>query len=823
MDRLKSHLTVAVRRLVRAPLFAVTAVVTLAVGIGANTAIFSVVDGVLLKPLPFRDSDELLGLWFTAPGLNFDIVPQSPATYLTFREDSQRLDDVALWSSRTAQVTGQAEPEQVESLMVTDGFLPVLDVDAALGRRFTADDDQAEAPRTVMLSHAYWERAFGASSDAIGQTLQVDGRPWEIIGVLPEGFHFMDRDPAFLFPARLDPAEVFMGNFSYQGIARMKPGVTPDQVAAEMERLIPVAAERYPGPVSLSMLEQARFAPIVHPLKDDMVGDVRPVLWVLLGTVAMVLLIACANVANLFLVRAESNQRDVAVRTALGAGRGDIAGQFLTESVLLGLVGGLGGVGLAWVGLEFLLSRAPAGLPRIDQITLGPLVLTFTLAISVLAGLLFGGFALLRYGRPDMVTSLKEGGRGSAQGKERHRARNTLVVAQMALALVLLVGSGLMIRSFQALRGVDPGFDSDDRFTFRVSVPQAVMPDEDETVAAYEQMLRNLEAIPGVEAVGSASAVPMGGSDSNDAVYVEDHPTPEGEIPPIRRFDWVLPGYFAAMDIPVVAGRDLTWDDIREGRPRVVVSENFAREYWGEPRAALGKRVSTININDEAPVWQEIVGVVGNVHMDGLDHDPEAVMYWPMYQTELYGQGYELRRSMVFVLHARPGVMATLLPSARQAVRQVTTSVPLAQIRTQAELVRRSMARTSFTLVMLGIAALVALLLGAVGIYGVISYAVSQRTREIGVRMALGAERGAVARMVVGQGMVLVAAGVGIGLMAAFGLTRLMASLLYGVRPLDFPTYGVVSVALAGVAVVASWLPARRAARVDPATTLREE
>ncbi len=823
MDRLVRHVTIALRTLAQAPVFTATAVVTLAVGIGANTAIFSVLNGVLFKPLPFADSDRLVALWHEAPGLGFDELNQSPATYLTYRAETRLLDDIALWDEEAAQVVGLTEPEQVGTLMVTEGFLPILGIDAAIGRRFSVTDDAPGAPETVMLTYGYWQRAFGGDAGVVGQTLRVDGRPQEIIGVLPQGFRFLDTDPAFLYPARLDPAEVFFGNFSYQAVARMSDGATLEQVAGEIERLIPVAVERYPGPIAMSMVEQARFGAVIRPLKEDLVGEVRSVLWVLLGTVAMILLIASANVANLFLVRAESRQRDVAVRTALGAGRGEVAGQFLTESVVLGLFGGLFGLGLAWLGLRLLLALAPARLPRLDEISLDPVVLAFALGISVAAGLLFGGLALVRYGRPNLIASLKEGGRGAAQGKERHRARNTLVVVQVAMALVLLVGSGLMVRSFQALRDVDPGFDASDMLTFRVSIPSGVIDTPEATAAAYQQILGRVREIPGVVAAGAATATPLGGWDSNDAVFVEDSPTPEGEIPPIRRFNWIMPGYFAAVGIPLLAGRDLTWEEVLEGRRVVVVSENFAREYWSDPGSALGRRVATINIEGGTPVWQEIVGVVGNVHEDGFDREVTSVMYWPMVQRDFYGAGLELRRTMAFALRARPGAFAGLPALAREAVWSVTPSVPVAQMRTYDELVRRSLARTSFTLIMLGISAFVALLLGAVGIYGVISYTVSQRLREIGVRMALGAAQRDVSRMVVGQGMTLAGIGVGVGLVAALLLTRAMTSLLFGVRPVDLPTYGAVALALTAVAALASWIPARRAAAVDPAETLRQD
>lgn len=823
IDTVRRHFGFAARQLARTPLFTGTAVLTLAIGIGANTAIFSVVDGVLLKPLPYDDPESLVAMWHEAPGLGFDLLNQSPATYLTYRADTRVLEDVAMWDDNGAQVLVGSEPEQVETMMVTDGFLPLLRVDAAVGRRFTAEDDAPGAPRTVMLTHAYWQRAFGGDPGVVGRSLTVFGSPREIIGVLPEDFTFLDADPAFLYPGQFDPSEVIMGNFSYQGIARLADGATIDQVAEEVERLLPVAVERFPGPVTLSMLEQAEMGAVIRPLKEDLVGDVRSVLWVLLGTVGMVLLIATANVANLFLVRAEGRSKDVAVRTAMGAGRGDIGGQFLAESLLLGALGGMAGLGLAWVGLRALLAAAPAQLPRLDAIGVDPTVLGFTAAISVISGLLFGFVPLMRYARPDLVSTLKEGGRGGSQGRSRHRARNTLVVGQVALALVLVVGAGLMIRSFQALRNVDPGFDTGEALTFRITIPSTVAGDLEETLAIWRQLDGALSELPGVADVGSAMATPLGGWDSNDPVFVEDAPVAEGELPPIRRFNRIMPGYFEAAGIEVIAGRDIEWVDMEEERQVVVVSENLAREYWDDPREALGKRVSTLAIGDGAATWHEIVGVVGAVQEDGFDQDATSAIYWPVVVTDMYGVGTEIQRTMAFLLRPQPGALPGLLPRVRQAVAGVTASVPVAQARTMSELVDRSLARTAFAMVMLGLAGLVALVLGAIGIYGVISYAVSQRTREIGVRMALGAERGDVSAMIVRQGLRLAGFGVVIGLAAAFGLTRLMSSLLYGVEAVDPPTFGAVAVVLTTVAAIASWLPAHRAARVHPAVTLREE
>jgi len=823
MESVTRQFRFAIRKLLRAPLFSITAIVTLAVGIGANTAIFSVVNGVLLKPLPYDEPGQLIGLWNTAPGLNFDILNQSPATYLTYRADTQTLEDVALWATRSAQITGIDEPEQVEALLVTDGFFPTLRAGTALGRSFSAEDDSPGAPPTAMLSYGYWQRAYGGANDVLGRTITMNGTTREIIGIAPEGFSFLDTDPEIFYPPRFDPAEVMMGQFSYQMIGRMQPGVALEQVTPEIERLARTAVDRYPGPVTHTMLDQANFGTINRPLKEDLVGNVRGVLWVLLGTVGMVLLIACANVANLFLVRAEGRVRDVAVRTALGADRREIVGQFLAESVLLSVLGGLVGVMLAFGGLSLLRAIGPGELPRLDQISVDPAVLGFTLLITLVAGVLFGIVPLLRYGRPDLVPALKEGGRGGSAGRDRRRMQGSLVVAQIALAMVLLIGSGLMIRSFQALRNVDPGFEAPkEMFVFSVSIPSAARPGPEETVEAFRQMQESLNAIPGVISVGAINGAPLSGNESNDPIFREDAPVAEGELPPIRRFTYVLPGYFDAMGIPLVAGRDLEWSDLVDQRGLVVVSEAFARENWNEPQRALGQRVSALNIEGGAPVWQEIIGVVGDVHIDGLDQEPPTTMYWPIILPDMYGLGTELRRGVTFIVRANEAVLPTLLPQAQAAIWSVER-VPLAGVTTMDVQVRRSMARTSFTLVMLLIAAGVALLLGTIGIYGVISYAVSQRTREIGVRMALGAQRGDVSQMVLRQGLVLAGLGVVVGFVGSLGLSRAMSSLLFGVQPIDAPTYGMVALTLALVAGLASWMPARRAAGVDPAVTLREE
>ena len=821
MNDLIQQLRHILRKLVRTPLFTITTAGTLALGIGANVAIFTIVNGVLLKPLPFENPDELVGVWHEAPGLGFDILNSDAALHFTYQDESRVFEDVASWDNSTASVTGLSEPEELPIMVVTASLLPLLGVQPILGRRFSPEDDAPGRQETVMLRYAYWQRQFGGDPGVLGTTLRIDGTVREIIGVLPPGFKLPGEEADLYLPFQWDRGQTEFGNFSFQTLGRLVPGTTIEQANADVERMVPLAVEKFPGGISLGMLQDAQFGANLHPFKEDFVGDIGNVLWVLLGTVGIVLLIACANVANLFLVRAEGRQQEVAVRTALGANRGQIARQFLQESVALGLLGGLAGLGLAFVGVRLLTELGPASLPRLNEITIGPKVLGFTLIISLFSGVLFGLFPVIRMHGLNLVGSLKEGGRGGSTGKERHRARNTLVIAQMSLALVLLTGSGLMIRSFQALRNVDPGFSNPGEvLTFRVGVPMAEIEDRAEVALVWEEMWNRLSEIPGVASVGASSSVTMDGRDSNNPVWVEDIPIVPDQLPPIRRFKWVSPNYFETMQNPILAGRGIEWADIHERAPVVVVSTSLAEEYWGDPISALGERVATGDPNNMT--WHEIVGVVGNVHDDGVSLDAPPIAYWPlaMYRGD---ENLSVQRSMAFAVRANGRTPSSLLPDVRQAVWAVNPNLPLANVQTLEELLDRSLAQTSLTLVMLLIAAAVALALGVVGIYGVISYIVSRRTREIGVRMALGAGGRDVTRMVLRQGMILAGSSVALGLVVALGLTRLMSSLLYGVEATDPMTFGTVAIMLSAVALFASYMPALRASRTDPSEALRSE
>jgi predicted permease len=812
----------ALRRLLSTPAFSLTAVITLAVAIGANALIFSVVNGVLLKPLPFADPERLVGVWHVAPGIAPGPMNQAPSTYFTYREDGEVFQDIGLWDDTSVTITGRGEPEQVDALMVTDGTLPLLGIRPALGRTFTKEDDAPGPADTAMLSHAYWLRVFNGNPTAIGQNIMVNGTAREIIGVLPADFIFLRYNPQVVLPFRFNRAEIFLGNFSYQGVARLKPGATIEQANRDVARLIPTLIDRYPLPPGFSrdMFDAVKLAPLVRPLTVDVVGDIGRMLWVLFGTVGIVLLVACANIANLFLVRAESRQQELAVRLALGAGTRRIARELLLESVLLGLAGGAIGLGLAYGGIQLLLWLRPAQLPRLSEITLDPVVIAYTLGVSVLAGLLFGLIPILKYARPQLANALKENGRGSSDGRERHRARNTLVVAQVALAVVLLVGSGLMVRTFLAMRNVSPGFvRPDDVLTLRLTIVTPMIKDPAEVARAHEQIARNLAAIPGVESVGQSSSVTMDGVTSMDPVFVEDFPPPDGQLPRLRRYKWIGEGYFQTMGNPIIAGRAIEWRDIHTKTPVVMVSENYAREVWGDASKAIGRRIR----NSPKNPWREIIGVVGEERQDGATQPAPPIIYWPMQMDQFWGQAVFIQRSLVYAIRSSrlrdPGFMT----SVQQAVWSVNQNLPLARVRTMREIYTESMAQTSFTLVILGIAAAVTLLLGIVGIYGVIAYVVAQRRREVGIRMALGAAAGEVQALFLRHGLVITAIGLAVGFAASAGMTRLMGTLLYEVSALDPLTYGLAIVALGGIAVLATWLPARQATRVDPAMALRGE
>jgi len=813
------------RRLGRTPMFTAITLITLAVAIGANAVIFSVVEGVILKPLPYSHPDQLIGVWYTAPGVNIKDLNMAAFLYFIDREQNKTLVDIGVYTGDSFTVTGAGEPEHISGVDVTSGTLPILGTVPALGRMFSNADDTPGAPDTVMLSYAYWRKKFGADPTAIGRSITLDGKPHQIIGVLPKGFQFMTYDEmAVMLPMQWDRNKTKLGNFSQEALARLKPGVTIEQANADLARLIPIAIHSFPAPdgFSVKLFENVGLAMNLRPLKKDVVGDVGNVLWVLMGSLAMVLLIACANVANLLLVRVEGRRQELAIRAALGAGSKRIATDLLVESFTLGAIGSLIGLALAYGSLRVLVAMAPTGLPRLHEIGINLPVLAFTFAIMVLTSVLIGAIPVLRYAKADSNLTLREGGRGQSQSREQHRTRNALVVLQVALALVLLICSGLMIRTFNAMMHVTPGFDKPDSLqTFRLYIPDTTVPDTDNPrVIRMEQAIRDkIAALPGVASVAFGSMVPMDGSSSSDVLYAQDRAYAEGELPPIRRFKFISPGYFSTLGTPMIVGRDYTWDDAYHKMPVAIVSENFAREYWGSPANAIGKRVRETS-KDE---WREIIGVVATMHDDGVSKAAPTAVYWPVLMSNFQGDNERVQRGIAMVIRSPRAGSQAFMKEVQGAVWSTDSNLPLSDAHTLGYFYTRSMARTSFTLIMLSVAGGMALLLGIVGIYGVISYSVSQRTREIGIRMALGAQRETITAMFVRHGLVLTGVGVAFGLVASFITMRLMSSLLFDVSPVDPITYGSITALIAVIAYVACYLPSRRAASVEPVNALRAE
>ncbi|MGC1483274.1 MAG: ABC transporter permease [Candidatus Acidiferrum sp.] len=817
------------RMLRRNPLFTVVGLLTIAIGIGANAAVFSVVNCVLLKPLNYPKAEELVSLHQIAPGAaglaDFENgLFLSPSMYFTYAEQNRTFQSLGVWDTGTANVTGLAEPEQVRTAEVSDGVLQTLGVPPAVGRWLTAADQIPHGPERVMLSYGFWQRRFGRDRGVIGRNILVDSRSREIIGVMPQGFRFVDTDFDVIVPLAFDRGKLHLAGFGYHGIARLKPGVPIVQANADVTRMLPIWMDSWtngPG-TNPHIYETWRITPEIRPLKQEVIGNVSEVLWVVMGTIGLVMLIACANVTNLLLVRVEARQQELAIRAALGAGWGRIVRGLLVESVMLGVMGGALGVGLAYAGVRFLVATGPANLPRLSEISIDVRTLGFTLVLSTLAGLLFGLIPALKYAGPRTSLELRSAGRIISVSRERLRARNVLVVGQMAMALVLLVSAGLMIRTFQALRTIDPGFtDAPHLQVMRISIPGSLVAEAVRVTRMQNAIVDKLEAIPGVKSAGFVSEMPMEGFDSNwDEIFAQDKTYSSDLIAPLRLFKYVSPGYCRTAGTRIIAGRELTWSEVYGLRPVVMVSENLAREMWGTPSAAIGKRLREFS----SMPWYEVIGVLQDVREHGVQEKAPEIVYWaPLVGNPDGPHPPDATGTVTFVIRSERAGTEGFLNEMRAAVWSVNSSLPPASVRTMEEVYGKSVARTSFTLVMLGIAGAMAMTLGIIGIYGVISFTVSQRKREIGIRLALGAQRGDVVQMVLREGAAMALVGVAIGIVAALGMTRLMTSLLFGVTAHDPLTFGLVSVLLMFVALMACYVPARRAMKVDPMVALRYE
>jgi len=806
MDTFLHEVRYAARTLLKRPAFTGAAVLCLALGIGANTAIFSVVNAVLLKPLPYREPARLVGVWERSAERGRERNVVSPANFLDWRAQNTVFEEMAAFVDRRMNLTGSGEPEEVPVQFVTASFFPLLGARPMLGRTFTAAEDVPGGADVVVLSHALWQRRLGGAADAIGKPMMVDGQPRTVVGVMPATFAIAGEheQPLLWVPLRLDPARNYReaaGRFM-RSIARLKPGVTAEQADAQLRAIARRLEEAYPS-------FNAGWSTDVVRLDEQVVGDVRRPLLVLFGVVGFVLLIACANVANLQLAQATARQREIAVRAALGAGRGQIARQLLTESALLAVAGAALGVLLAFWATEAIGVGAAVLLPRAEEVALDGRALAFTGSLALLTGLAFGLVPALFASRADLQDTLKSGGRSGTPGGGRARA--ALVVAQVALSLVLLVGAGLMLKSFARLQGVDPGFDPDNVLTARIGLSGEKYRTDAQTNAFFQELLRRVSALPGVESAGAVSWLPFGGLGAATRYAIAGRPAPQPGQEPGADVRAVDPGYFRAMKIPLLRGASFSERDSRDSRTVVVISEALARTQFPNVDP-IGQRIimewgDTLNA--------EIVGVVGDVRGKGLDSLPRETLYWA--RPQFPGQSF-----MSLVVRTKGDPMR-LAGAVRGAVRAIDPNQPLADVRTMDSYLGDSVARRRFNAALLAGFAAVALLLAAVGLYGVMSYAVVQHTRELGIRMALGASTRAVLHGVLRQALVLAAIGVVVGVAGALTLTRVLSGLLYEVSATDPAVFAAIALLLTAVTLLASYIPARRATQVDPMVALRSE
>jgi predicted permease len=829
VEELLADIRYGLRALRHNPMFTAVALLTIAIGIGANTAVFSVVNSVLLKPLNYPNAEQLVSLHQIAPGApglaDFESgLHLSPSMYFTYAEHDRAFQSLGVWDTGTASVTGVAEPEQVRTVEVSDGVLQALDVPPAVGRWLSEADQVPRGPQRVMLSYGYWQRRFGGDQSIVGRNITVDARPREVVGVTHKGFRLVDTDFDVMVPLAFDRRNLILAGFGFEGVARLKPGFTIAEANTDLTRMLPIWMDSWtngPG-TNPHFYETWKISPMIRPLKREVIGNVSDVLWVVMGTIGLVMLVACANVTNLLLVRIEARQQELAVRAALGAGWGRMVRGLLVESVMLGLMGGALGAAFAYAGVRLLLAIGPTNLPRLSEISLDARTLGFTVLLAVLSGLFLGLIPALKYAGPWASLGLRSGGRAASASRERHRARNILVAGQVAMALVLLVSAGLMIRTFRALRTVDPGFtDAQHLQVMRISIPGALVAEPERVLRIQNEILEKLAATPGVKSAGLVSEMPMEGIDSDwDCIFAQDKTYPDNVMAPLYLYKYISPGFLQTAGTRLIAGREFTWSDIYGLRPVVMISENLARETWGTPAAAIGKQLREFS----SMPWHEVIGVIQDVRERGVQDKAPEIVYWPPMMEYLFGRKTaDTVRTVTFVIRSERAGTEAFLNEVRQAVRSVNSNLPLASVRTMEEVYDKSVARTSFTLVMLGIAGAMALTLGMIGIYGVISCTVSQRKREIGIRLALGAQGGDVLQLVLKQGAKLALVGVVIGIGAAFGLTRLMTNLLFGVTAHDPMTFAAVAALLVLVALLACYIPARRAMLVDPIVALRYE
>lgn len=799
----------ALRTLSRTPGFTVMALLTLVLGIGANSAIFSVVDAVLLRPLPFPDSDRIVRLWSFYTQRDLPPLNVSDGEFFDYRDQSRSFEHIGVFVSLNANLTGDGEPERVLATYTSAGFFPALGVESALGRVYGAEEDSPEGPAVVVISHGLWQRRYGSDPKAVGGTILINSRPATVIGVMPRGFEFPEETQIWS-PLGLDPAqESPRGQHYLSLIARLKPEVSLEQAQQDVSAIAGRFGERFPVDYPPDSGWEVRLVSLL----EDLVGEHRTQLTVLSVAVALVLLIACFNVANLLLARAQTREREVAIRVALGATRNRLIRHSLVESLLLSLAGGALGLLLARWSLAALLAIDPEALPRAGEIGLDAGIAAFTLGLSILTGLVLGLVPVVRALRPDLQETLKEGGKSTA-GAGAHRFRRMLVGTEVALALVLLIAAGLMIKSFAHLSQVDAGFKTDRLLTMGLSLSRAAYAEDRQVAQFYDRLLDRIEALPGVQAASSVSYLPLSGAENRSAtVGAEGQPFTRGQSlpePEVRAVDY---RYFRAMSIPLLRGREFTASDDEKAFPMAILDEVLAERLW-PGQDPVGRRLKMGPPTEDNPSpWITVVGVVGEVKEMGLDAESRGTIYFPQLRR--------IERAQYLVVRTESADPLSMAESVRGVIQEMNRDQPVSDVKSMEQRLSSSLAKPRFAMAVMALFAGVAATLAAVGIYGVVAYTVSERTHEIGVRMALGAQRGDVLRMVVRQGMVVVLAGVALGLVVAFWATRGMAGMLYGVATNDLATFVGVPLFLAIVALTANLLPARRATRVEPVIALR--
>ena len=805
MDTLNQDLQYAFRRLVRSPGFTAVAVLTLALGIGANSAIFSVINAVLLRPLPYPEPERLVGVYQVWKGSR-DVM--SPANFLDIRAQTRTLDDAAAISSGEYTLTGAGDPIRLRGSEVSASFFDVLRVGAMLGRTFAADENEPGKDKVIVLGYGLWQQRFGGRADVVGTAVPIDGTPRTIVGIMPPGFSFPPDHDLWIPMEYTESVRAARGAWYLDAIARLRPGVSPEQSASEVATLGKALQQQHPR-------ENTDVGFTTFPLQEALVGDLRPALLVLIGAVGLVLLIACANVANLLLARAAARETELAVRTAMGAGRGRLVRQLLTESLVLGAAGGFAGLLIAFWGCDTLVALQPQGIPRLNEIAVDRHVVLFTVGTSLLTAIFFGAIPAAQMTRASLATCLKEGGRGTMAARGSARMRAALVVAEMALAVMLLAGAGLLIRSFDRLQSVDPGFRPDETLSFELSLPRTAYQKDEQVSAFFDRFIERVRAVPGVRSAGAVMALPLSGARFNISFRVLGRPESAPGQEPSMEVRVATPDYFRTMGIPLLRGRLFNEGDAADVPWVVVLSESAAREYFPN-EDPIGKRIEMgwRRRTDDKRAGGEVVGVVGDVKELGLAEAFPPEIYLPARQWPV--------GRMTIVAHTAVPPLS-LAEEMTQVVHDLDATLPIAEMRTVSDVVAESIAQPRFYMLLLAVFAAVALALAAIGIFGVMSYTVSQRTREIGIRMALGAQGGSVISMVVRQAMVLAVAGLAVGLAGAAALSRTLTTLLFDLSPTDPGTFAAVGGVLAFVALLASYLPARRAASVDPIDALRAE